>query len=308
MDQPNYPWYSPFQLYAKPERSLIITHSQSFAMRDFAFSVAKHYLQARHIDEHPDFLLIDSQNKASISVETVRSVTAQAGLTARSNNGRVLMVDQAEKLTTSAGNALLKILEEPPSGLLCLLVCETSESLLSTLRSRCEIVAPKTCSQEELIDWLSRRIGDSKQAELLLSMSYNKPINALEKIENNTLEHFQQRCSAILQVFENPAHLVDYAQHFTGNREEFLQELEYLLLLIISALRVNQGSAHAFSHLDEVSKLVKYLSQFSMIQLSDATAWVASVNHDLNIITGLRVDWAATQLMLRMIEWRRAVA
>jgi hypothetical protein len=87
---------------------------------------------------HPDFRVLSRDLKASTSVEAVRALlrlTQQHPFEAR---GQVLVVAEAETLTGEAGNALLKTLEEPPTGAPrhFLLLAPTQEALLPTLRSR----------------------------------------------------------------------------------------------------------------------------------------------------------------------------
>lgn len=53
---------------------------------------------------------------------------------------RVAIIDDAHKLNADGANALLKTLEEPPAKALILLVCDSPDSLLPTIRSRCQII------------------------------------------------------------------------------------------------------------------------------------------------------------------------
>jgi DNA polymerase-3 subunit delta' len=75
--------------------------------------------------------------RGDIVVDDARAIGAFFRLTAAEEGWRIVVVDGAEEMSRSAGNALLKILEEPPSRGLLLLVSHSPARLLPTVRSRC---------------------------------------------------------------------------------------------------------------------------------------------------------------------------
>lgn len=81
-----------------------------------------------------------------IKVARVREVRREVFNTALSAAGRVVLFYDAHKLNASSGNALLKLLEEPPAGVLFILTASSPASILPTLRSRCAVytLAPVT--------------------------------------------------------------------------------------------------------------------------------------------------------------------
>ena len=94
------------------------------------------------VGNFPDFIWVHRGDKASISIELVRGLTAALSLRPyRANAVRVVVIDEAHLLTHEAQNALLKLLEEPPPATLILLLAEHPEALLLTVRSRCKSVA-----------------------------------------------------------------------------------------------------------------------------------------------------------------------
>jgi DNA polymerase III subunit delta' len=75
--------------------------------------------------------------RREIVVDEVRGVTQFLRRTAGEGGWRVVIVDGAEDMNPNAANALLKLLEEPPTGALLLLVCHAPGLLPATIRSRC---------------------------------------------------------------------------------------------------------------------------------------------------------------------------
>ena len=108
----------------------------------FALLLAAAYLQ----DEtglalrgaHPDLIAVQGSGASgSIAVDDVRDALYEMNKASVMANGRrVLLVRRAEHLNMNSANALLKMMEEPPAGVLFLLTARNEEDLLPTLRSR----------------------------------------------------------------------------------------------------------------------------------------------------------------------------
>lgn len=75
--------------------------------------------------------------RAEIVVEDIRKLGRFFGLSSADGGRRVVIVDSADEMNTSAANALLKMLEEPPARTTLLLVSHQPSRLLPTIRSRC---------------------------------------------------------------------------------------------------------------------------------------------------------------------------
>jgi DNA polymerase-3 subunit delta' len=86
---------------------------------------------------HPDFITVDDPEKKTVSVDLIRQ--AKADIYVRPNEGKrkIYLLPRAQDMRIEAQNALLKVLEEPPSYGLFLLLTDNPEKLLPTIRSRC---------------------------------------------------------------------------------------------------------------------------------------------------------------------------
>ncbi|MFA5581048.1 MAG: DNA polymerase III subunit delta' [Paracoccaceae bacterium] len=76
----------------------------------------------------------------TIPVDEVRRLKAFFTLSATEGGRRVVIIDSADDLNTAATNALLKLLEEPPKGVVLLLISHQPSRLLPTIRSRCRLL------------------------------------------------------------------------------------------------------------------------------------------------------------------------
>ena len=101
------------------------------------------------------------ERKRNIGVGQVRSM--QKRLTTRPTLGdkRVIIIDAADDMERSASNALLKSLEEPPSGSHFLLVSHQPSKLLPTIRSRCRALRFAALSEEQLRHVLAKQDVDA---------------------------------------------------------------------------------------------------------------------------------------------------
>jgi DNA polymerase-3 subunit delta' len=81
--------------------------------------------------------LVVPDDRDSIKVDVVRGVIAASAYKPFDGRRRVVVVEGAEALEIGAQNALLKVLEEPPSGTVFVLVSARPDALLATVRSRC---------------------------------------------------------------------------------------------------------------------------------------------------------------------------
>lgn len=89
---------------------------------------------------HPDLKIISLEKDAkSIKIEEIRNVRQDAYILPNEGAYKVYIFTPAEALTVQAQNAFIKILEEPPKNVVFILVCKSSDLLLSTVLSRCEI-------------------------------------------------------------------------------------------------------------------------------------------------------------------------
>jgi DNA polymerase III subunit delta' len=101
-----------------------------------------HWIEAR---AHPDLFVLERQMtdrkpyrlKTEIAVDDARKLSDFFGQTASRGGWRVAIVDCVDDLNSESSNALLKLVEEPPSKCVLLLVCHQPGRALRTLKSRC---------------------------------------------------------------------------------------------------------------------------------------------------------------------------
>ena len=87
---------------------------------------------------HPDVLAVEPADGGAITIDEVRRAIGQARYRPFEGRCRVIVVDAADQLVPQSQNALLKTLEEPPDASQFVLVTARPDTLLATVRSRCQ--------------------------------------------------------------------------------------------------------------------------------------------------------------------------
>lgn len=129
---------------------------------------------------HPDLhFAIVPETKTVIGVGEIREAIHQLDYAPFEGNFRVLVVENAEKLTDEAQNALLKTLEEPPSTAIIMLITPLFGALIPTVVSRCRAVRFSPLSEEEIAGLLRDHGAESSKARELARLGRGLPGLAL---------------------------------------------------------------------------------------------------------------------------------
>ncbi|MBT3557814.1 MAG: DNA polymerase III subunit delta' [Rhodospirillales bacterium] len=128
--------------------------------------------------------------KTAIAVDDVRQVNGFLRLTPGEGGWRVVIVDAADEMNANAANALLKVLEEPPSRALLLLVSHSPGRLLPTIRSRCRRLSLNPLSDGHVSTLLERYAPDLNPTDrdTLVQLSDGSIGRALELADEGGLE------------------------------------------------------------------------------------------------------------------------
>lgn len=165
---------------------------------------------------HPDYRLLqpealsmdgeageDSKSVSSkkpgkqISVDQIRSLADFIGMSAHQGGRRVVIIHPAETMNTNAANALLKNLEEPPQGLLFILVSHKPQQLLPTILSRCLSFALSAPDIATATRWLAEQ-GVKNPAAALTTSGFS-PLQAVQMEEQAGSEERNKLLHAVRQ-------------------------------------------------------------------------------------------------------------
>lgn len=90
---------------------------------------------------HPDVFLVKLEGKQALSIDQVRPLKNELSKSPIEGDCRFFFIENAEKLTLSANNALLNLLEEPVAPVVTILITNNANQILPTVRSRTQIIS-----------------------------------------------------------------------------------------------------------------------------------------------------------------------
>ncbi len=112
----------------------------------------------------PDLISVRREaDKATLGIGIIRQMRNDVYLAPNDGEVKVYVIEDAHLMTPEAQNALLLTLEEPPSYVLFLLLCEKSESLLETVRSRAPILRTQPLSRRDILAYLVKHAPEAEK-------------------------------------------------------------------------------------------------------------------------------------------------
>ena len=135
---------------------------------------------------HPDWYVVggdDSDGKKTIGIDGVRELCGHLMLSPSFSSRRLAMIAPAEAMTIQGESALLKTLEEPPAGVHIFFVASRLGFVLSTVRSRCQLVFLASPSGPEALVWLHKHGGGD-----CLELADGAPLKARELAQQGAVE------------------------------------------------------------------------------------------------------------------------
>ncbi|WP_024622416.1 ATP-binding protein [Metaclostridioides mangenotii] len=151
--------------------------------KKMAYELAKILLEIEHPENSPDYIDV-FPNGNSVKVDQIRKLQSDIIIKPH-NKYKIYILNNAEKMTVEAQNALLKTLEEPPQYAIIILVTNNKEALLNTIKSRCDIVKFNSIPHNEMIGYLVQNGIEEKKSTLLTSFSRGSLERALD-LANST--------------------------------------------------------------------------------------------------------------------------
>lgn len=124
-------------------------------------------------ESHPDLMvlerIVDEKNGAqarSITIDQVRGLQRLFSTTGSYSERRIVIIDAVDDLERGGANALLKNLEEPPTGSLFLLVSHAPGRLLPTIRSRCRTLRFQPLGDDVMTQMLRTELPEASDREI----------------------------------------------------------------------------------------------------------------------------------------------
>jgi DNA polymerase-3 subunit delta' len=139
-----------------------------------------------------------------IRIDQIRELEGFVFVGSHRSGNRVVLVTEADAMNPAAANALLKILEEPPSSVYFILISTRSKSLLPTIRSRCRVVNVGAPDAAAAAEWLLGA-GLEKQAKRYLGLAGGAPLRVAQWKEQGQLAPIDALVDSLVSPSADPS-------------------------------------------------------------------------------------------------------
>ena len=227
-------------------------------------------------ETHPDLHKVESEKQ--IGVDQIRDAIKQLTGSAQMSGAKVLIIYQADSMTESSANALLKTLEEPTANTYLILTTDKPERILPTILSRCEKLTLPLPNLSTTLGWVkSQHPGeiDINFAQLFA----HRPLTLLEELQYEqrfSYDNFITGVRGLISGQENAVKLAsDWQEHadkvvkwlqawvkqgFINNASEQLWHINTLAIGVLKKLK-NPG-------VNKTLVLAELLSELGNIELN----------------------------------------
>jgi DNA polymerase-3 subunit delta' len=223
---------------------------------------------------YPDIQVISAE-KNWIQIEQVRNLQADAAIAPLEGKRKVFVIREIERATLPAANALLKILEEPPSAVVLLLTSNRRDLVLPTVLSRCQIIGLRTLPIAQVQEALQVRWGVADdQATLLARLSGGRLGWAVGAITDPQVWPTRAKYLDDLLVLTSEGRIkrLAYAETLSRASSDVETALGLWATWWRDLLLVQQGQPDALLNLDRKAQLIQQAELYRSEQVQGALA------------------------------------
>ncbi len=230
--------------------------------------------------------LSKKDGKSTIGVEEIRTMREDIYLSPTESRFKIYIIEEAQALTPQAQNALLKIFEEPPNGVIIFLLCDNMQPILSTIKSRAQLIRMQRLTDATVRDALlsdpafslieKSAPGAFISAVQLSQGSIGRAKEFLSEDQRSLVATSRETTQALLSLLvptKNKFALYSAIQSLPQKRNEFAP----IARMILDGLRdliLSKYSEHTtllfFTDKKEVENLAMKIGQARLLRFYDA--------------------------------------
>ena len=200
---------------------------------------------------HPDVLLVEPEGKQNLGIDQVRVLKEELAKSPVQSSVRFFFINEAQKLTLPAANALLNLLEEPIAPVVTILITNNTDQILPTIRSRTQI-----------INFTLKQKKHDKSEELLANGFSPSEVDSLEdtaKLDKGSKYFYQE------MLEHNSLSLV--SAHQLAEMAKSKSEQNYVLFLLKKWAQAELNS----NNQKNGARMLKYLLEIDKMQYSNVS-------------------------------------
>jgi len=198
--------------------AILFSGPEKIGKKTIAFNLISSLFGEKDISSHPDFILIEPQEK-QIQINQIRDLSWRLSLRPMKAPLLGVVIDEAHSMTREAQNCFLKTLEEPKSQSILLLISNHPNLLLPTILSRCENIKFYPVRREEIRKYLNKKIS-KEETEEILNFSLGRPGLAIEMLRNpDRIKSTKKKIKELIEILHSPLSLrFKYAKELSEDK------------------------------------------------------------------------------------------
>jgi DNA polymerase-3 subunit delta' len=234
--------------------------------------------------------------KKSIGIDQIREtlINEFLHLSSHGSAGRLVLIWPAERMTIDAANCLLKSLEEPPDGVILVLITDSIRKLPATVVSRCQRVRVAIPAREQAMEWLQSKVPGADLGNLL-DFAGGAPLAALDLHGAAFTETAGQYAQDLRGLEQRQLSPVEVAGRWQANADLALRWLDWRLSRRVrSCLEDSAGKAGGVAARAASSGAAQQTLQACFRQMTQIRELRRLLNGGINAelsIAGLLMDW-----------------
>lgn len=238
---------------------------------------------------HPDlFVEVPEKKKgasrASYSVSDIERMQLEMRRKPNESEKKVFVITEGEKLSTDSQNKFLKTIEEPMENVVTIILASSSNRLLNTTISRCQIVKLERVSSEEIESYLKSSFGDVVKLKTVLAFSDGNIGRALELISDESFhERREKTIDIVMDIMEKDVTKVFSSLKYLEDEKEHIHEILDMMLTYFRDLLVIQksGRDEYVINSDKIRTLKTQTEILSSFQIYDIVKRVEDTKLDI---------------------------
>jgi DNA polymerase-3 subunit delta' len=250
--------------------------------------------------------------RTEIGIDQIREIQHSSNLPPFEGSYKLFIIDGAELMSTEAANCLLKTLEEPPAGVIFVLLTADESVLPATVVSRCQRLELRPLATSQVGVALVKRWGvEAQKAELLARLSHGCLGWAISAADDDSLlEQRSQRLDKLLDItsadYEERFDYVNQLVAWFGQNRSLVQDiLDLWLDWWRDLLLVKLGCGDGITNIDRQDLLVSLAQGYSLAEIRAFISSIQSAGKQLRQNANPRL--VLEVLMLGIPERRAAV-
>ena len=226
-------------------------------------------------------------SSSSFGVDDVRNIINEVGKKPYEGDKKVLILYKCDKLTTQAQNALLKTIEEPPKGVYLILLSDSLETILDTIKSRCQIYKLTPLTKEEILIYIHDNYTNlaSEDEKAALAYSAGIPGKVDRFIDDKNLKNLRDICIGLFEDILNREQgiVLKYGELLKNSKDDKIELLNILLSYIRDIMLFKElNNSEIIVNFDKVYKIKDISRGVSYKKLNNMLEYITEARINLN--------------------------